>query len=137
MLNEKRIKLMTRMASYEDGEGRKSRSVASHFRSDYVALQVLKAVICATIASMIVFGVYVYYNFEELMLDIYKIDVFELAAGILKKYVIFTVAYCVIVYIAFSIRYSRARHSLKIYFNNLKYLGNLYKEETDDIEEVR
>ena len=46
------------MASYESTEGKKNESVAKHFRSDYVGLEVLKAVICATIAYMIAFGVY-------------------------------------------------------------------------------
>ena len=63
---------MTRMASYEDNEGRKNTSVAKHFRSDYVGLEVVKAIICATIAYMIVCGVYLYYDFEELMVNIYK-----------------------------------------------------------------
>lgn len=135
MLNEKRIKLMTRMASYEANEGKKNESVARHFRSDYVGLEVLKAVICATLAYMIVFGVYIYYDFEELMLNIYKMDLLEFAGDILKKYVVFVVAYSVIVYIAFTVKYSQAKHNLKIYFNNLKLLGTIYvnedKEEND------
>ncbi len=77
------------MASYEDTDGKKNTAVANHFRSDYVGLQVLKAVICATIASMIVFGVYIFCNYESLLEDIYKIDLWDFAAGILKKYVVF------------------------------------------------
>lgn len=135
MLNEERIKLMTRMASYEEGEGKKNVSVAKHFRSDYVGVQVLKAVICATIAYMIVFGVYIYYDFENFMLNIYKMDLWAFAADALKKYVIFVVAYCVIVYIAFSVKYSHAKHNLKKYFNNLKLLGTLYINENEDEDE--
>ena len=73
------------MASYESTEGKKNESVAKHFRSDYVGLEVLKAVICATIAYMIAFGVYIYYDFENFMLDIYKIDMWAFAASALKK----------------------------------------------------
>jgi len=132
MLSEERIKLMTRMASYEDNEGKKNTAVANHFRSDYVGLQVLKAVICATIAFMIVFGVYIFCNYESIMVDIYKIDLWDLAADVLKKYVIFTVAYSVVVYIAFSIKYSKAKNSLKKYFNNLKLLNSIYIKEADE-----
>jgi len=131
MLNEERIKLMSRMASYESGEGKKNVSVAKHFRSDYVGIEVLKAVICATIACMIVFGAYIYYDFENFMLNIYKMDLWAFAADILKKYAVFTIAYCVVVYIAFSIKYSRAKHNLKRYFNNLKLLGTIYIHEND------
>lgn len=131
MLSEERIKLMTRMASYEATEGKKNVSVSSHFRSDYVGLQVLKAVICATIAFMIVFGVYICCNYEELMVDIYKIDLWGLASDILRKYVIFTVAYSVLVYIAFSIKYNKAKNSLRKYFNNLRLLNSIYAKEAD------
>ncbi len=131
MLNEKRVKLMTRMASYEEGEGKKNESVARHFRSDYVGLQVLKAVICATIACMIVFGVYIYYDFENIMVNIYKTDLLEFATRVLKYYVVFTVSYCVIVYISFTVKFSEAKHNLKRYFNNLKLLGTLYVNENN------
>lgn len=135
MLSEERIKLMTRLASYDSGEGKKNLAIAKFFRSDYIGLQILKAVICATIAYMIVFGVYIYYDFENLMLNIYKMDLFALAADILKKYVIFVVAYSVIVYIAFTLRYSEAKKKLKVYFNNLKLLGTIYANESKEKEQ--
>ena len=123
------------MASYESTEGKKNESVAKHFRSDYVGLEVLKAVICATIAYMIAFGVYIYYDFENFMLDIYKIDLWAFASSALKKYVIFVVAYSVIVYIVFTIKYTKARQGLKKYFNNLKLLGSLLVKESENKQE--
>lgn len=120
------------MASYEDNEGRKNVAVSRHFRSDYVSLQVIKAIICATIAYMIVCGAYIYYDFEEFMSNIYKIDLLDLAAKMLKYYVIFTVAYCVLVYIAFSVKYGKAKKNLKRYFNNLKLLGAMYNKEDEE-----
>ena len=122
------------MASYEANESKKNTSVAKHFRSDYVSLQVIKAIICATIAYMIVFGAYIYYDFEEFMINIYKMDLWDFAAKALKNYVIFTVAYCVIVYIAFSVKYSKAKKSLKRYFNTLKLLGTMYDREDKEAE---
>ena len=122
------------MASYEDGEGRKNSSVARHFRSDYVALQVIKAIVCASIAYMIVLGAYIYYDQERFMNDIYKMDIWQFAISVLKYYIIFTVTYCVIIYIWFTIKYSKAKKNLKRYFNNLKLLGSMYNREEEDIE---
>lgn len=133
MLNEQRIKLMTRMASYEQGEGRKNSSVSKHFRSDYVSIQVIKAIICATIAYMIVFGAYIYYDFDGFMKNIYQMDIWDFAAKALKYYVIFTVAYSVIVYIAFSLKYRKSKKNLKRYFNNLKLLNNMYINEEEEM----
>lgn len=49
MLNEERIRLMTKMASYEANEGKKNVSIGSYFRGDYIGLQVIKSVISGTI----------------------------------------------------------------------------------------
>ena len=63
MLNKERVILMTKMASYEENEGRKDRAVMSYFRGDYVWFQVLKSVVYGTIAFGIVFGMYIFYDF--------------------------------------------------------------------------
>ena len=60
MLNEERIRLMTKMASYEANEGKKNVSIGSYFRGDYIGLQVIKSVISGTIGFFIIFAVYPY-----------------------------------------------------------------------------
>lgn len=136
MISEERVKLMTRMASYEEGEGKKNVAVAKHFRTDYVGAEVLKAVICVTLACMIVFGAYIYYDFEKIMNDFYdNMDLLEVGADLLKKYLYVLVIYCVIIYITFTVKYSKAKHNLKIYFNNLRLLGTLYVKETAEEKE--
>ena len=60
MLNEERIKLMTRMASYEEHEGRRNMAIGNYFRSDYIGFQVMKSIISATLAFAIVLGIVVF-----------------------------------------------------------------------------
>ena len=62
MLNEERVVLMTKMASYEANEGKKSLAIGSYFRSDYIGWQVLKSIISATIAFVVVFAMYILYD---------------------------------------------------------------------------
>ena len=50
MVNEEKVILMTRLASYEDKEGRKCQKVADYFRSDFIVIQVAKTLISATIS---------------------------------------------------------------------------------------
>ena len=126
MLNEERVILMTRMASYENGEGRGNMSIGNYFRSDYIGKEVLKAVICATISFGLCFALYLFYDFEGFMLNIYKMDLLHFVKNILILYDVFVVIYGVISYIIFSIRYKRAKKSLKKYYNNLRKLSGLY-----------
>lgn len=127
MLNEEKIVLMTKLASYEAGEGKKYVAIANYFRSDYIGLQVLKAVISGTIAFMVLFGIYVFYNFESFMQDVYKVDLLGLGKQIGLVYLICIGAYALIAYILATYRYNRARQSLKTYYGNLKKLSKYYE----------
>lgn len=128
MLNEERIILMTKLASYESGEGKKNAAIGSHFRSDYIGVQVIKSVIYSTIAFLICFGLYVLYDFETFMLDIYKMDLFVFAKNVLMLYCVVVVGFAVLTYAIYSYRYSKARKSLKNYYNNLRKLASMYEK---------
>ncbi len=129
MLSEERIKLMTRMAAYEENEGKKYMAIGSYFRSDYMGYQIIKSVISATLSFVIVAALYIYYHFETLMQDIYKIDLMVVGKRVLTYYAGFVIAYSLITYIVYSFRYSKAKRSLKRYFHHLKQLRAMYDLE--------
>ncbi|MBQ2406897.1 MAG: hypothetical protein IIW54_04075 [Lachnospiraceae bacterium] len=129
MLNEERVKLMTKMASYEANEGKRNVSIGSYFRGDYIGLQVMKSVISATVAFVIVFALFVLYDFEVFMADIYKMDLMDFGKKVIIYYLVFVLIYAIISYIVYMTRYGEAKRSLKIYFNNLKKLSYLYDRE--------
>lgn len=126
MINEEKVILMTRMASYESGRGKKDITVLNYFRGDYIGFQVLKSVISATIAFFLVFAVYLFYNFETLMQDIYVMDLLEYGKSIIILYLCAVGAYGVISYVVYAAKYSRAKKNLKTYYGNLKKLSGMY-----------
>ncbi len=127
MLNEERVILMTKLASYEAGEGKKNVAIGSYFRSDYIGWQVLKSIISASIAFVVVFAMYIFYDFEVFMMDIYKMDLLEFCKNVLIWYAVVVGAYAVISYIVYTYRYSKARKSLRLYYKNLRKLANMYE----------
>lgn len=133
MLNEERIKLMTKMACYEADEGRKNVAIGNYFRGDYIGLQVIKSIISATIAYVIIFAMFIFYDFEDFMANIYKMDLLGFAKSVIMYYLIFTLGYALISYGVYTYRYMKARKSLKIYYNNLKKLAYMYDRETKKI----
>ena len=84
MLNEERIILMTQMASYEENEGKKNEKIGNYFRSDYITIQVMKSVVYATVAYAACFALYILYDFETFMQNIYNIDLIAFAINALK-----------------------------------------------------
>lgn len=132
MLNEERVILMTHMASYEDGEGKKNVKIGNYFRSDYVTVQVLTSVVSGTIVFALGFALYVLYDFEAFMQNLYKMDLFAYAKKILLYYVVFIADYAVLIYITSTYRYIKAKKSLKCYYHNLRKLNSLYGADTQE-----
>ena len=130
MLNEERIRLMTKMASYEANEGKRNATIGNYYRSDYISKQVIKSFLCATIAFIVVLAMIVFYDFEIFMSDIYNMDLLQLGKSVLVAYVLTTLAYCIISYLVYTHRYASAKKKLKTYYNNLKKLAYLYYKET-------
>lgn len=128
MLNEEKVILMTKMASYEENEGIKNENIGNYFRGDYVALQVVKSVICATLTFVLVVALYIFYDFEEFMQDIYKIDLFSYVRSILIYYVITVIIYGAFTYLISTLLYFKAVKSLKTFSLNLKKLNSIFRE---------
>ncbi len=126
MLNEERVILMTRLASYEANEGKKYVATGSYFRSDYIKMQTIKSIFSATIAFFVILALVVLMDFETFMSDLYAMDLFDYAKKLLFGFIAFVGGYGVISYVVYSIRYRRAKKNLKLYFNNLKKLSTMY-----------
>ena len=117
------------MASFEEHEGKKNMSIGSYFRSDFIGLQIIKAIIYATLAFFIVLAVYIFYDFEVFMTDIYHMDLFAFAKQVLVYYIVSISIYGLITYLLYTVRYAKAKKQLKVYYGNLKRLSNLYDKE--------
>jgi hypothetical protein len=129
MVNEERVKLMTRMAAYEQSGYQKDRAITSFFRSDYISLQILKSVISTTIAFAILVGLYVMYDAELFMKDIYKMDLFQFVRTLVIIYLIVVCIFALITYVVSLYRYNRALQSTRLYYGNLKKISHLYGKE--------
>ena len=128
MINEDKVILMTKMAAYESGKGKRDVTILNYFRGDYIGFQVLNAVLAATLSFFLVFAVYIFYNFETFMQDIYKMDLLSFGKSIIILYLCTVGAYGVIAYVVYSFRYSKAKKSLKTYYLNLKKLAGMYEK---------
>ena len=49
MLNEEKVKMMNRLAMYEQGEGKKYLPVSKYYRTDYIGLALIKNFFLVTI----------------------------------------------------------------------------------------
>lgn len=120
---------MCKMASYEENEGKKTIPVASYFKGDYISFNLVKTMISATAAFVILIAAGIYYNMESLIGDIYKIDLVGMGKRLCGMYVVVVAIYSIMAYVLYSIRYNRAKQSTNSYYTALKKLTSMYDEE--------
>ena len=126
MINEEKVRLMTRLAAYEQGEGRKYNNISGYFRTDYISSHLLRSFIAGTFAFVAVIGVFLFYNFETIMEDIYNIDLLALGKKAGTTYLTFMGIYMIFSYALALVRYNKAKDSIRGYYANLKKLEKYY-----------
>lgn len=129
MLNEDRIKLMTKMAAYEEREGKKEIPISKFFRIDYVTSNMLKTGISITVAFIIIAAMWIFYKADFFITNINKMDLFVLAESVLKYYIILLAGYLTIAYFVYMAKYNHAKRDVKKYYGQLKNLSKLYDDE--------
>ena len=129
MVNEEKVKIMNRLAMYEHGEGRKYLPVSRFYRSDYIGLALLKNLFLVTIGYVLgLAGVAAYFS-EYLMDNVNKIDLVAVGVYIVVGYLIILIVYSVLTYIQYSVKYSRAKKSVREYYQDLTRLEKIYGRE--------
>lgn len=132
MINEGRVRRMARMAAYEQEDGVRDEKINAYFRGDYITKQILITFICATIAFVILFAGYGIYNFENLIVQIYSMNLQEMLAVVLLAYAAFVGGMILITVLVYTSRYKRTRRHLNAYYQDLHRLSVSYRKEKED-----
>ena len=126
MLNENKIKMMTKMAIYEKNEGKSMLKTARYFKGDYIAFGILKSVIATTFAAIILLTMYFLCNAEGMIQQINNLDYVGLAKKISLYYVLMLIVFSIISGIVYYYRYEHTRKGIKRYFSRLNKLERFY-----------
>lgn len=134
MLNNDKIRLMTKLALYEQKEGKKHIAGGKYYRSDYVSLAMINSAIIATLAYILILGSIVLINIETILSIITTFDMLELGRIVVISYIIYMLIYLTITYIVSRLKYDNIKSELKNYDNNLKELYTIYKKEEENTQ---
>ena len=99
------------------------------YKSDYVRLNALKAVVYASIVFVLIAGLTVLYRLDDILKNIFKYDYKKLIIGILILYGIWIFAYWLIARIIYAKKYENGRSNIIIYNHNLKKLQEEAEKE--------
>ena len=124
MLNEDKIRWMTKAAAFEERERNASFKTNRFFWWDYVTVGMVRSLMCITLGAALVLLVWVLMHLEELLTGV-QLDAF-LAIGktALRYYVIVAICYLVISFFVYTVKYRRSEKKMEQY---LYLLGKIEK----------
>ena len=136
MLNDDKIKLMTKLSLYEQREGKKAFASGKYYRSDYIGLGLVNSAIIGTLAFILILVCVAFVNLETLLTAITSIDIVMTGRVIIVIYLVYMIVYLSITYIIYRIKYDSFKEELKEYDNDLKALYTIYKDEENTLSET-
>ena len=137
MLNEEKIKLMTRLSLYEEGKGKKDIRLSKFYRSDYIRYQILMTVLCTTIAFIILVGLVMMHHAEYIIENALVLDYQGLITYGLTLYALLLVIYGLFTFVLSSVQFHLSRKRLGKYFRGLKQMEAICIEEEKANKEKR
>ncbi len=135
MLNDRKIRLMTKLALYERKEGKEDIKLSKYYRTDYVRLQVLKTVVAVTFSYILILLLIAIYKLAYLIDQAVVLDDAGIGKMILGIYIVVLTVFVLAVLVGYSIKYRKSRKKLSKYFRMLKRLKHIYNVEDGLIEE--
>lgn len=126
MIDMERIREMTRLAAYEEHEGKQYRYAMQFFRRDFVSRHLLKGFFCGTIVFGLLLLAWGVCYMEELAANLSSMDLIQFGTSVLVKYLLFLFFYLLAVDIYANLHYAAGRRSLKRHIRRLKRLERLY-----------
>lgn len=129
MINEEKVKIMTKIAMYQQGKGRRYLPVSKYYRSDYIGLALIKNFFLVTIGYALAIAAVAVYFGEYLMENIHKMNLVSMGIYIIVGYAVVLVVYSVLTYIQYSVRYYKAKKSVREYYSQLTELSKIYVRE--------
>ncbi len=131
MLNPEKIKIMHQMTLFEQKAGQQEMRMSRYYRTDYIRLQMLKTIVCVTVAYLLLAFLAAFYNMEYLISNAMALDYGSLAWELLSIYVLLLAAYLLLSAMLFVNRFDQSRKDLNAYYQGLKRLREMQREEEE------
>jgi uncharacterized integral membrane protein len=136
MLNNKKIRIMTKLALYEEKEGKEEIKMGKFYKTDYVRFQLLKSIVSVTVGYILILLMIGMYKAEYLISKAVSLNFIRLGQYVLGFYIMIITIYVTGSLIGYSIKYDKSRKHLSKYFKTLKKLNNIYRDENNGSEEA-
>lgn len=129
MLDENRVKLMTRLALYEQTEGKEDFKISEYYKSDYIGMHVICSILWVTVGYVCAGVLVVLAGLEDLMAKMSMGLLVTLLIGAVAGYFVTVIVFAVVTRHIYNKKHQDARQRVKLFNHDLIKLLKLYEKE--------
>ena len=129
MVNVDKVKHQCQMAFYEQKDEKRNRAVGQYYRSDFIGKEVIKSIFTGTFAYVVMAVLWVMANMDAVMKSVNDLSIIYTVFVMVVIYVGFMVAYLLVTYLIYAVRYVNEKKQLDVYKGHLKALNQMYERE--------
>lgn len=96
MLNEDKVRQMTRLAVFETEKGRQADIASHYYKNDYISYHLIWTAIAATFAYILIVGLFVFCRMEYYINHLQQIKVMSVAVWLIGGYIGFLILFEVV-----------------------------------------
>lgn len=132
MVNEEKVRMMTKLATFEAGKGKQDLKLAKYYKSDYIKYNILKTIVATTVCYWLAVGLVILVDIEEILDNITQMDYMSIIYKLIIGFVVVVVGYAFFARIYYDRKYEKARPDIVVYNHYLKKMEEYYAEGVDD-----
>lgn len=130
MINQERVRVMSRMAMLEAGEGNQELRVCTFYKADYILLQIIKSLIVGTVCFAAGFLLWVFWKWDDLNAFFADANFYGFLMDALILYGAFMAVYLVITGFVAAHRYKYCRKRKIKYSRLLQSMNSIYSADS-------
>ncbi len=131
MIDVKKVRLMTRISIYENGQGKKDLKMNRSKQKTYISMKVIESILCVTVAYLIVAGLYSTRYVTMIVTEGFG-KFKNIAAALLAIYLILLMLSVILTYFYHRDKYRKAYRRIVRYDKHLAKLEEYMKDNGED-----
>ena len=129
MVNRDRVRTMTRLAIYEEGQGIQDDKMNGYFKNDYIVSHLVRSFVSGTIAFFLIVIMYCCYYYDTLLIRVFENRIIGLVTTAVMLYAAFMIFFLAVTFFIYRWRFNATRNRLSRYRRRLDHLKQSYDRE--------
>lgn len=129
MLDVDRVKLMTKLALYEETQGKEDFKISEYYRKDYAGIHVICSILWVTVGYACLAALLVFAGLEKLMAGMSMGLLFTIIGVAIAGYIMTLIVFGLVTSHIYNKKHQDARYRVKLYNHDLIKLLKMYEKE--------